>query len=173
MGAALVLMCGLAFSGKSTIAHTIAQAFDANLVSLDDINEERGLWGGHDIPIAEWQRTHEIARTRLRSALDANQVAVLDDTSNLRLLRDAYRELAYVCDAPFALVFVSTPLEDIRRRRAEASRTGDRRSVDDAVFAEHAASFEEPQPDEMPLVHLPNESSDALLTDLKRVLVTE
>jgi predicted kinase len=170
MSAALVLMCGLTFSGKSTVARTIAQTLDAELVSLDDINDERGLWGGHGIPLEEWQRTHEVARTRLRTALTADQAVVLDDTSNLRLLRDGYRELAYACDAPFALVFVGTPLEHIRERRSEASATGDRRSVDDAVFAEHAASFEEPQPDEMALVHRPNDSLDALLTDLRKCL---
>lgn len=163
-------MCGLAFSGKSTVARAIAQSIGAELISLDDINDERGLWGGHGIPVEEWQRTHEVARTRVRSALAGERHVVLDDTSNHRLLRDAYRELALACDARFALVFVSTPCEDIRRRRAEASATGDRRPVDEAVFAEHAASFVKPEPDEAALVHRPDASLASLLTDLRQSL---
>jgi predicted kinase len=170
MSAALVLMCGLAFSGKSTVARTIALRLDAQLVSLDDINDERGLWGGHGIPVAEWQCTHELARARLHSALAAGRAVVLDDTSNLRLLRDGYRELARVHSAPFVLVFVNTPLEDIRQRRAEASVTCARRSVDDAVFAEHAASFESPQADEAAVVHRPDDSHDELLAEIRRSL---
>jgi predicted kinase len=163
-------MCGLAFSGKTTVARTIAQTLDAVLVSLDDINDERGLWGGHGLPVEEWRRTHEVARTRLGFALAADQAVVIDDTSNLRLLRDGYRALADAYDAPFILVFVNTPLEDIRERRAEASTSGDRRSVDGAVFAEHAASFEEPQSDELALLHRPGDSLDGLLSDLREIL---
>jgi predicted kinase len=172
MSAALVLMCGLAFSGKSTLARSIAQDLDATLVSLDDINGERGLWGGHGIPVEEWQRTHEVARARLRASWAANQTVVLDDTSNLRLLRDGYRELARAHSTPFVLVFIDTPLDDIEARRIEASVTGARRSVDDAVFAEHAASFEVPEVDEATLIHRPDDSLDEMLTDIRGSLET-
>jgi predicted kinase len=170
MSPALVLMCGLAFSGKSTVARSLTQNLDARLVSLDDINNERGLWGGHGITVEEWQRTHEVAQARVRSALTAGQSVVLDDTSNLRLLRDGYRALAHASGARFALVFVSTPLRDIQERRVRASRTRERRSVDDAVFSEHAASFEEPEVDEAALVHRPNDSLDELLADVRQFL---
>ncbi|GAB3386856.1 hypothetical protein GCM10027568_05800 [Humibacter soli] len=47
----LVAMCGLSFSGKSTFARALAKELDADIVSFDAINEERGLNGGDGIPI--------------------------------------------------------------------------------------------------------------------------
>lgn len=58
----LVVMCGRSFSGKSTLA--LADRLGAQRVSLDAINEERGLRGGADIPVSEWMRTNDEASPR-------------------------------------------------------------------------------------------------------------
>lgn len=39
-------MCGLSFSGKSTLAALLADELGAELLSLDAINAERRLYGG-------------------------------------------------------------------------------------------------------------------------------
>jgi len=65
----LVLMCGTTFSGKSTFARALAAEIQGLIISLDEINERRGLWGGDGIPLEEWQRTHEIATTEARTHL--------------------------------------------------------------------------------------------------------
>lgn len=36
-----------------------------SVVSLDEINEERGLYGGEGIPLSDWARTNELARERV------------------------------------------------------------------------------------------------------------
>lgn len=65
----LVLMCGTSFSGKSTFARALAAEIQAMVISLDEINERRGLWGGDGMPLEEWQRTHEIATAEARAQL--------------------------------------------------------------------------------------------------------
>ena len=57
----LILLCGTSFSGKSTLARTLAPKLSATIVSLDDLNEHRGLWDGDGIPTEEWVRTHRLA----------------------------------------------------------------------------------------------------------------
>ncbi len=42
----LVLLCGGSFPGKSTVASFLADSLPGYIVSLDAINEERGLYGG-------------------------------------------------------------------------------------------------------------------------------
>ena len=79
------LMCGLTFSGKTTVAKRIASDFGCDYLSLDDINDERGLWGGHGIPAEEWERTHQIALERMSERLEQGSCVVVDDTNNLRL----------------------------------------------------------------------------------------
>lgn len=45
----LILTCGLSFSGKSTLALELRSRLDADVLSLDVINAERGLYGGQGI----------------------------------------------------------------------------------------------------------------------------
>jgi gluconate kinase len=112
-------MCGASFSGKSTVAQAIAPALQAVIVSLDEINERRGLWGGDGIPVEEWVRTNALASDEVRALLAARRNVVVDDTSSLRFLRDAWRTLADECGAAFTLVYLDVDHETIRRRRAD------------------------------------------------------
>ena len=52
-------MCGVAFSGKSTLARRIAGQLFIPLISLDAINHERGLRGGEGMSIAQWEETSD------------------------------------------------------------------------------------------------------------------
>ncbi|RPH71198.1 MAG: hypothetical protein EHM78_08290 [Myxococcaceae bacterium] len=53
MSPPLLLLCGPAFSGKSTVAAHLFRRWDFRVVSLDEINARRGLHGGQGIPDAE------------------------------------------------------------------------------------------------------------------------
>jgi predicted kinase len=74
-------MCGFSFSGKSTLASKIVEQLRCAYISLDDINAERGLWGGNGIPIEEWERTHGLARERLATWMATGKDAVVDDVN--------------------------------------------------------------------------------------------
>ena len=50
MSQTVYAMCGLAFSGMSTVAQTLRRELGIELISLDAINAERGLQGGEGIP---------------------------------------------------------------------------------------------------------------------------
>jgi len=91
----LYLLCGLAFSGKSTLAAALAERLDAKVVSLDEINARRDLWGGDGVADDEWAATH---RQALREVEDhmrrGTPCIVVDDTNCYRFLRDDHGELA-------------------------------------------------------------------------------
>lgn len=148
---ALVLMCGLSFSGKSTLAAGLSAAMDAELLSLDRINEERGLHGGQGIPVEEWAATNRIAHERASGLLAAGRHVVVDDTGSPRFIRDEWRETASAAKTPFVLVWVQVSPE-LQRQRVLANRADHARpDVTDAVLAEHIATFQAPE-DEDPLV---------------------
>lgn len=142
----LVLLCGTAFSGKSTVARALAPRLDAVVVSLDEINERRGLWGGDGIPVEEWIRTHEIASAEVREVLASGVSVIVDDTSTPRFVRDAWRSLAAEAAVEFLLVYLDVDHDVIRRRRADNQADPRRRDV--AVLEQHLADFEPPQADE-------------------------
>lgn len=62
-------MCGVAFSGKSTLARRIANQLSIPLISLYAINHERGLRGREGMSIAQWEETSAMAMDRLRQCL--------------------------------------------------------------------------------------------------------
>ena len=144
----LVVLCGSSFSGKSTVARALAPRLAATIVSLDEINERRGLWGGDGIPVEEWMQTHELASAEVRGLLGSGTSVIVDDTSSPRFLRDGWRLLAEVAGVRFTLVYVDVDHATIRRRRADNQQDPRRRDVADAVLDQHLAEFEPPGADE-------------------------
>lgn len=147
--AVLVLMCGLSFAGKTTIARALADARGWRYISLDDINTERGVGiAGQPISDREWQRTYAEAYRRIEQCLRARQPLIYDETNMLRAQRDQLRGIAAACAAPTYVVYVATP-EDEARRRWQANRLRPQRSdVRDDNFAQVIARFEPPASDE-------------------------
>jgi predicted kinase len=142
--AMLILMCGLSFSGKSTLARQLGKELEATALSLDSINEERGLHGGQGIPVEEWAKTNRLAEERSRAQLRAGGNVIIDDTGSPRFIRDRWREVAAGSQAAFALVWIEIDLE-LQRERVLANRlAGGRHDVTDEVLLDHVAHFESP-----------------------------
>ena len=147
----LIALCGLAFSGKSTIARRIAVETGAELVSYDAINASRGFDGGRVMDDSEWERTSLMAAATARAVLASGRGVVVDDTFSHRFLRQRFAAVARASGAPFVLLFVDTPLSVIEARIAENARTGARGHIAPDVFAHHRDRFEFPGDDEQPV----------------------
>ena len=163
-GAVLYLMCGLAYSGKTTLARAIVEFTGATPVSLDDINRERGLaFGGEGIPVEEWERTYRVAMGRVEQLMRARATVLVDDTSNLRFLRDRVRA------SPGSSTTTSCSCTSRPRSRRSADGCGTnaqqpgRPSVRAYVFAEHVRTFEHPAEDERAVVFTPDQPVDEWL----------
>ena len=95
MSGVVVLLCGCSFSGESTLAAALRERCGADVVSLDEINERRGLEGGDGVPEHAWARTLDIAHDELENLLAQRApLMVVDDTSCYRWLRDSWRKVA-------------------------------------------------------------------------------
>lgn len=149
-------MCGLAFSGKSTAALRIARELGVDLISLDAINNERGLDGGKGITDAQWEETSFIAMDRLAALLTHGRSVVVDDTFSHRFLRERCKRVAEDHGCRFLIVFIDTPLDAIDARRAANAREPVRPHIAEEVFAHHRDRFQFPGDDE-PVVPIRSE----------------
>ena len=166
MPAPLVLLCGPAFSGKSTLAAHLSQRWGFWVVSLDEINARRGLHGGQGIPDAEWAKTVGVACDELRALLSQSGArVVVDDTLCFRFLREDFARVAAEAGRQSVLLVLGTPLEEVRRRVAENVRYPVRGDITPAVLERHLATFEWPGADEPHRVIADAAGLDAWLSD--------
>ena len=144
----LYLLCGMPFSGKTTLGKTIARQLDSSYISLDEINEARGLRGGDGISIEEWEKTHSIAMSQMQTTMPTSQDIVLDDTNCFRWLRDRFRQLAAEYNYQTTVVFVDVPVSEIWQRMSANQKTQTRHTVKPEIIKEMTKTFESPEEDE-------------------------
>jgi predicted kinase len=148
----LYLLCGLAFSGKTTLAAALGRHLGAAVVCLDEINASRGLQGGAGIPVEEWARSHEEALRQAEDLLAAGRSVIVDDTNCFRFLRDDYRAVAERHGVRTTVLYIGAPLGLVLERRRENDRTQARASVAEPVLLDLVEKFEMPAADENVLV---------------------
>lgn len=158
-------MCGLSFSGKSTVAALLGDELTATVISLEAINAERGPYGGQRIPLAEWVKTSRIGRTKpAMHCSSTGRTVIIDDTGSARFIRDQWRDTRQRTEGCFALVRVQIHPE-LQRARLLAKRDAhDRHDGTDEGLPEHIASFEPPS-DEGAIVIGTDNAKAALIRD--------
>jgi predicted kinase len=163
------VLCGPAFSGKTTLAREIVARTGWVHHSADGINERRGLAGGFAIPIEAWAETHRQLCAAVATSLAAGHTTLADDTSCFRFLRDALRRAAARAGAAVWVVALRTPAA-IVIARAEANAAAVRPSrpgVDLAALREQLATFEWPAPDEPTVDFPPDEDIEVWIRALR------
>src|SRR5215831_13921304 len=103
----LYILCGLPFSGKSTLAQQLALATGSVLVSYDALwwekkRETGDSWG--------FDALCHLAEARLAEALEDGVSAVYDTLNNSKGWRDRLRRLAARHGARSVVVYLNTPL---------------------------------------------------------------
>ena len=144
----LYLLCGMPFSGKTTIGKYVAQYLDISYISLDKINEARGLLGGEGIPVKEWEKTHYLAMKQLKNLMPSHHDVILDDTNCFRWLRDRFRNLATQYDYETTLIHLDLPHAEIEKRIADNNQIRTRNKVKPEIIEQMNQTFEPPQADE-------------------------
>ena len=144
----LYLLCGMPFSGKTTIGKSVAQHLEIFYISLDEINEARGLLGGEGIPVEEWEKTHHLAMEQLKNLMPYQHDIILDDTNCFRWLRDRFRNLAAGYNYQTTIIFLDIPYAEIEKRIAANNKTQTRNKVKPEIIEQMNQTFEPPQVDE-------------------------
>lgn len=143
----LILLCGPAFSGKTTLARVLAARGFVH-VSLDDTLRAEGLEPGRGLPVEAWERASAAACARIREEAARGRDIVLDDTLCYRFLRDRYRAVAHEAGLDVTLAVLAIDAAEVGRRVAANSSDPRRAGIEPAVLDAHLASFEWPAADE-------------------------
>lgn len=149
-GSLVVLMCGIAGSGKTTYARGLERE---GFVRLSVDEEIWRRWGryGVDYPAARYPELQRLAeqavRDELVSLVERGRDVVVDLSMWRRLDRDDYKALIERTGGRWRLVYLRASPDLLRKRLAERRGRGDANAdlpVTDAVLERYLREFEEP-----------------------------
>lgn len=142
----LIVLCGPAFSGKTTLALRLQDELGYAIVSADRIMAETKP--KPPCVDEDWSSVHRTALSRVQAHMEEGRRVVVDDTACFRFLRDNYRRLAAEAGKSFRVLTVRLSDEEIWARAYANRENPVRHDVADDVLARHLATFEWPTPDE-------------------------
>ena len=149
----LYLLCGLPFSGKTTLQNKLVTRFGFQAVSVDQIMDERDMWADGRPTQDDWDAAYSEAYRQIKQHLSEGKT-VLFDCANLRLReRESARTIAGSLGCSHRLIYVNTPPEEIRRRRRRNEETHERSPVDQEMMEAAFQMFEEPTESEHPILY--------------------
>ena len=163
----LIVVCGLSFAGKTTLATAIAKRFAYEQVDVDDTKVR--LFGvtfeENSLDQEAWNRIYEETDREIQAHLAAHK-SVVDASRNFkRRERDRARALAHRSGARVIVVYVDTP-ERVARQRMLANRCRPTR-VDwgDASFEQVVLAMQPPAHDEDPVVFHYQDNIETWITE--------
>ena len=150
----LILMHGFSGSGKTTVAQSLLERFDAIRIRTDVERKrmhglDRGGASGSAIAGGLYSagvtvRTYERVRELAVTALGAGFTAIVDGTFLQRAQRDLLRGLAVLRQLPFVIVDVTADAATLGERLARRAASASDASEADAAVLSHQLRTHEP-----------------------------
>ncbi len=167
MTLAVYILCGTQFSGKTTLAHTLALQRGFTHVSIDAIAESLLESSDREVTEEQWCKAFTTACEQMTASLARGQSVVHDSTNKERVTRDYLRSIAYQYGASAHVIYMAVPIEEANRRRIANQAQPQRHDVSETGFLELVSSLEPPAADESVLVF---DGSLDIVTWIKRFI---
>lgn len=151
----LYILCGLAFAGKTTLANELVKRFGFTRITIDEINNERGVGKSPNEMITqnEWDKTYKESFKRISKALEKGKTVISDAVNFTNEQRDYLRNIANRCGATAKVIYVNPPQGIAQARWLENKKTGLRPDVRADDFSQVADNFQPPTEDENAIVY--------------------
>lgn len=159
-------MCGLPFSGKTTLSKQIAEYTKSKRISFDElwVNLESEM-NSKDRHKLNWSFAMSEVKERIANYLKEGNSVVYDDTNARKEHRDALVSLAKDHKVRSQIVYLDIPKEMIIERRYQNLTSQGRHDVEDDNFNSVLSQFENPNQDENVIVFKPDDEVEKWLAD--------
>lgn len=160
-------MCGVGFSGKSTLAKKIAEHTGAVLISQDALffELEKTLNLDQDSD-EQWRMLLDMCKDRIRENLDKGRSVVFDSVNTRFEHREEIRKIANLLGIKSVVVYLDTPIEIQKERQLKNKETGERHDVKQEYLDQAIAELEIPTEKENVLVFKPDTDINNFLSAL-------
>lgn len=163
----LYIMCGLAFSGKSTLARKISEHTGAKVIAFDKLWVEKEK--EQPVPQGDegWKLIRKIGQEEVAKALKEGVSVVYDDNNPRFQHREELRQIAKKIGARDITIYLNTPIETIREREITNRVSGERHEVEPVNFEKVSQDIEAPTANESFLEFTPDTDIKEFLQKLK------
>lgn len=144
----LYIMCGLAFSGKSTLARKIAEYTGSKIIAFDKLWIEKDRKKPISKNAKGWAYVRRIGQKEVLKYLNFGTSVVYDDNNPKRQHRDEFKNLAIKAGTDPIVIYLDTPLDIIRSREKANKISQDRHEVESQNFQKVLADMEVPTQEE-------------------------
>ncbi len=149
----LYIMCGLPFSGKTTLAHALADQYDCAHLDLDSLANLAGFSPEEGIDHKQWGLLFSEAHQQLAALLHSGKSVVFDAVNYDRVGRDRLRAIAQENGSSVYVIYIQLPIRELQQRRHANRDNRQRPTSRDQDFVELARDFEIPAVEENLLVY--------------------
>ena len=149
----LYIMCGLPFSGKTTLARTLANQCGFIHLDLDAIARAKSLFPEEGINDEQWGQVFREVYRQVATLLTAGKSVVFDAVNYDRVGRDRLRTIAQQSNSVVHVIYIDLPIQEIEQRRQINQANRQRPPVRDKDFVDLATEFEIPTVEENLLVY--------------------
>jgi len=164
-------MCGVGFSGKSTLSKKIAEYTGSVLVSQDGMyfekKDELNIDQDDD---NQWQMLSGFCHERILENLKLGKSVVFDDVALRFEHREKLRELARSVGANTKVIFLDTPIEIQKERQMRNLITKERHDVEQRYLDQAIAELEIPTENENVFVFRPDTDLNKFLAELANLV---
>lgn len=169
----LYILCGEAFSGKSTLSKKIAEHFDTKIVGRDEIYfATEKILALENTPDEDddslWKNMWPLVLQGVKNQLLLGNSVVVDDNCLYLKERNELRSIAKETGVQSTLIFLDIPTEVLKERKEQNKISKTRHDVPSAWMTEDSELFERPTETENPIVYKPDTSFDDFVNNFKK-----
>lgn len=149
------LLCGIPFSGKTTLGKELAKKLGFIHINLDEIKKEKGYGEVSDDDVSDkvWKEIFNEADKKLIKALKLGKDVANETAWVARKWRDRARRVAQKAGFSTKIIYLKTPLEIAKKRWEENRLQKKRYDTTDKEFADYIKDFEEPTQNENLIIY--------------------
>ena len=162
----LYIMCGLAFSGKSTLARKIVEQTGYKLIAFDKLWVETEKVRAVPQGSEGWRLIRDLAQEKILNDLKSGFSVIYDDNNPKKDHREELRIVARKAGVESFVTYLDTPLDLIRTREEANRKTQDRHEVDPLNFEKVLKDLEPPTSDENVLIFRPGDDVEEFIEKL-------
>src|SRR5688500_400951 len=113
----LYIMCGLPFSGKTTLARTLANQCGFVHLDLDAIARTKSLFPEEGINDEQWGQVFREVYQQVADLLSKGKSVVFDAVNYDRAGRDGLHTIAQQSDSSVHVIYINLSIWEIEQRR--------------------------------------------------------